>query len=93
MGVAKKAGTTVAKTKAKGTVQNVTEDIPVVGGIVDSNVKAGPMDRAGDALDDTKDKLPGGKKKKKKKKGDGLADKATDAAAEAAGNLNPLKRD
>ena len=107
MGIGKKAGKTVAKTKAKGTVQNATEDIPVVGGMVDKNVKAGPMDRAGDQLDRTKDKLPGGEKN------DGIVGKATDAASDAAGavgsaagdllggddkkktdrGLNPLKRE
>ena len=53
MGIGKKAVTH----KGKKVVENVTEDIPVVGDLVDDAVKSGPVDRAGDGLDNTKDKL------------------------------------
>ena len=68
MGIGKK----VVGRKTKKVVENVTEDIPVVGGAVDRNVKSGPLDRAGDAADkgkdklsDATDKLTGGSKKSK----------------------------
>ena len=32
-------------------VEGVTEDIPVVGDLVDSSIQSGPGDRAGDSLD------------------------------------------
>ncbi len=53
MGIGKKAVTH----KGKKVVESVTEDIPVVGDLVDSSVKSGPMDRAEDSLDKTKDKF------------------------------------
>ena len=59
MGIGKKAVTH----KGKKLVEGVTEDIPVVGDLVDSSVKSGPMDRAGDSLDKTKDKLDRDKNK------------------------------
>jgi hypothetical protein len=66
MGIGKK----VVENKTKKVVENVTGDIPVVGDMVDKNVKSGPRDRAGDAadkgkdrLDDTMDKVTGKEKK------------------------------
>lgn len=59
MGIGKKAVTH----KGKKVVEGVTEDIPVVGDLVDSSVKSGPMDRADDSLDRTKDKFARDKKK------------------------------
>ena len=53
MGMGKKAVTH----KGKKVVEGVTEDIPVVGDLVDDSIKSGPMDRADDSLDKTKDKL------------------------------------
>lgn len=53
MGIGKKA----VSHKGKKVVENVTEDIPVVGDLVDDAVKSGPMDRAEDGLDNTKDKF------------------------------------
>jgi hypothetical protein len=38
-------------------VENVTEDIPIVGDLVDDAIKSGPMDRTEDSLDRTKDKF------------------------------------
>lgn len=58
MGIGKKA----AKHKAKKVVEGVTEDIPVVGDLVDDSIQSGPMDRADDKLDKV-----GGKKKKGRK--------------------------
>jgi hypothetical protein len=52
-------------------VEGVTEDIPVVGDLVDDNIKSGPMDRADDSLDKTKDKLDRDKDK-------GLRDRRND---------------
>ena len=46
MGIGKK----VVENKTKKVVENVTGDIPVVGDMVDKNVKSGPMDRAGDSV-------------------------------------------
>lgn len=59
MGIGKKAVTH----KGKKVVENATEGIPVVGDLVDDAVKSGPMDRAGDGLDKTKDKFDRDKKK------------------------------
>lgn len=62
MGVGKK----VVENKTKKVVENVTEDIPIVGDAIDKNVKSGPMDRAGDMADKGKDKVddkPGRDKK------------------------------
>ena len=59
MGISKKAVTH----KGKKVVEGVTEDIPVVGDLVDNSVKSGPMDRADDSLDRTKDKFDRGKDK------------------------------
>ncbi|TNF73318.1 MAG: hypothetical protein EP299_08380 [Acidobacteria bacterium] len=53
MGIGKKAVTH----KGKKVVEGATEDIPVVGDLVDDAVKSGPMDRADDSLGKTKDKL------------------------------------
>jgi hypothetical protein len=53
MGIGKK----VVERKTKKVVENVTGDIPVVGDMVDKNIKSGPMDRAGDTMDKGKDKL------------------------------------
>ena len=53
MGIGKKAATH----KGKKVIENATEDIPVVGDLVDDAVKSGPMDRTEDSLDRTKDKL------------------------------------
>ena len=53
MGIGKKAVTH----KGKKAVESATEDIPVVGDLVDNAVKSGPMDRADDSLEKTKDKL------------------------------------
>ena len=74
MGVGKKA----VEHKTKKVVENVTDDIPVVGDMVDRNVKSGPMDRAGDSIDKSKDKLD-----KKIDKVGGDKDKSR----------NPLQRD
>ena len=52
MSVGKKA----VEHKAKKTVEKATEDIPIVGGVVDKNVSTGPLDRADDALEDGKDR-------------------------------------
>ena len=52
MGVVKGA----AKHKGKKAVENATEDIPVVGDVVDSAVSSGPMDKAGDKLDKDRDR-------------------------------------
>jgi hypothetical protein len=53
MGIGKKAATH----KGKKVIENATEDIPVVGDLVDDAVKSGPMDRTQDSLDRTKDKF------------------------------------
>ena len=53
MGVGKK----VVENKTKKFVEDVTGDIPIVGDIVDKNVKSGPMDRVSDTADKGKDKL------------------------------------
>ena len=53
MGVGKK----IAENKAKKVVEGATADIPIVGGMVDKNVKSGPMDRANDSIDSSKKKL------------------------------------
>jgi hypothetical protein len=53
MGIGKKAATH----KGKKVVENVTEDIPIVGDLVDDAIKSGPMDRTEDSLDRTKDKF------------------------------------
>ena len=53
MGVGKKAVTH----KGKKVVEGVTEDIPIVGDLVDDSIKSGPMDRTKDSLDNTKDKV------------------------------------
>ncbi len=53
MGIGKKAVTH----KGKKVVENATEDIPVVGDLVDKSISSGPADRAGDTLDRGKDKL------------------------------------
>ena len=53
MGIGKKAATH----KGKKMVENATEDIPVVGDVVDQSISSGPMDRAGDSLDEAKGKL------------------------------------
>jgi hypothetical protein len=50
-------GTKLAKRKGKKVVENAAEGIPVVGDMVDKNVKSGPMDRVGDSVDKGKDKL------------------------------------
>ena len=67
MGIGKK----VATNKAKKVVEGVTEDIPVVGDLVDQSIKSGPMDRADDTLDDAKDRFDRDKDK-------GLLDRAKD---------------
>ena len=59
MGIGKKAVTH----KGKKVVEGATEDILVVGDLVDDAVKSGPMDRADDSLGKTKDKLDRGKDK------------------------------
>ena len=59
MGVGKK----VVTRKGKKLVENTTEGIPVVGDLVDSSIKSGPMDRTQDSLEGTKDKLKRGKDK------------------------------
>lgn len=59
VGLGKKAVTH----KGKKVVEGVTEDIPVVGDLVDDRVKSGPMDRTKDGLDNTKDKFDRDKKK------------------------------
>ncbi|MEJ2542259.1 MAG: hypothetical protein P8188_20225, partial [Gemmatimonadota bacterium] len=41
---------------AKKTVEKATKDIPIVGDVVDKNVRTGPLDGADDALDDAKDR-------------------------------------
>ena len=74
MGIGKK----VVENKTKKVVENVTGDIPVVGDMVDKNIKSGPMDRAGDTMEKGKDKL-----------GD-TKDKVTGADNS---RKNPLKRD
>jgi hypothetical protein len=53
MGVGKKAVTH----KGKKVIENATEDIPVVGDLVDNSIKSGPVDRADDSLDQAKDKV------------------------------------
>ena len=53
MGIGKKAVTH----KGKKVVENATDGIPVVGDLVDSSIRSGPGDRAGDSLDKTKDKF------------------------------------
>ena len=73
MGVGKK----VVEHKTKKVVENVTGDIPVVGDMVDRNVKSGPMDRAGDSIDKSKDKL----------------DKKVDKIGGDKDKKSPLKRD
>ena len=64
MGIGKKAATH----KGKKVIENATEDIPVVGDLVDKSIKSGPVDRADDSLDRTKDKLD-------RKKDKGLRDR------------------
>ena len=53
MGVGKKAVTH----KGKKVIENATEDIPVVGDLVDNSIKSGPVDRADDSLDQAKNKV------------------------------------
>ena len=53
MGVGKKAVTH----KGKKAVEKATEDIPIVGDLVDNSIKSGPVDRADDSLDQAKDKV------------------------------------
>ena len=53
MGIGKKAATH----KGKKVIENATEDIPVVGDLVDRTIKSGPLDSAEDSLDRTKDKF------------------------------------
>jgi hypothetical protein len=59
MGVGKK----VVTRKGKKIVENTTDDIPIVGDLVDSSIKSGPVDRTKDSLDGAKDKLERGKDK------------------------------
>ncbi len=59
MGIGKKA----VEGKAKRVVENVTEDIPVVGDLVDKSIKSGPMDQIDDSLEETKDKFDRDKNK------------------------------
>jgi hypothetical protein len=65
MGIGKK----VVTGKAKKTVENATANIPGVGDFVDKNVHSGPMDRAGDGLEKTKDKLERDDKNRDRKEG------------------------
>jgi hypothetical protein len=71
MGIGKKAATH----KGKKVVENVTEDIPVVGDLVDQSISSGPMDRTEDGLDRTKDKLDRDKGKLGRDKNDGPFDR------------------
>ncbi len=57
MGVVKGA----AKHKGKKTIENATEDMGVVGEVIDNNISSGPLDKAGDTVNKATDDL--GKKK------------------------------
>jgi hypothetical protein len=71
MGIGKKAATH----KGKKVIENMTEDIPVVGDLVDKSIKSGPLDGAEDSLDRTKDKLDRDKGKFGRDKKDGPFDR------------------
>jgi hypothetical protein len=71
MGIGKKAATH----KGKKMVENVAEDIPIVGDLVDDAIQSGPMDRADDSLDRTKDKFDRDKGKFGRDKKDGPFDR------------------
>jgi hypothetical protein len=59
MGVVKGA----AKHKGKKMVENATDDMGVVGDVIDKNISSGPLDAAGDKLDKATDDIGGRKKK------------------------------
>jgi hypothetical protein len=59
MGVVKGA----AKHKGKKMVENATEDMGVVGDVIDRNISSGPIDSAGDKLNKATDDIGGRKKK------------------------------
>ncbi len=69
MGIAKG----IAKQKGKQIVNNTLDDMGVVGDVIDKHTTTGPLDKADDALNETKDKLSG--KKKDKDKDGGLFNK------------------
>jgi hypothetical protein len=71
MGIGKKAVTH----KGKKVIEKATEDIPVVGDLVDKSIKSGPLDGVEDSLDQTKDKLDRGKGKLGRDKKDGPFDR------------------
>jgi hypothetical protein len=53
MGVVKGA----AKHKGKKTIENATEDMGVVGEVIDNNISSGPLDKAGDTVNKATDDL------------------------------------
>jgi hypothetical protein len=55
MGIGKK----VVTRKGKKIVENTTEDIPIVGDLVDDAIKSGPVDRTRDSVEGAKDKVTG----------------------------------
>ena len=63
MGIAKG----IVKHKGNKIVNNALDDMGVVGDVIDKHTSKGPLDKADDALDDTKDKLSGKKGKKGKR--------------------------
>lgn len=62
MGVVKGA----AKHKGKKVVENATEDMGVVGDVIDNNISSGPLDKAGDTVNKATDDI--GKKKRRDKR-------------------------
>jgi hypothetical protein len=62
MGVVKGA----AKHKGKKAVENATDDMGVVGDVIDNNISSGPLDKAGDTVNKATDDI--GKKKRRDKR-------------------------